>query len=450
MSSPITIPRYRTLPNTLSFVQHPLRHLMVYHREYGRSYYFYVGGLKRLLITTEPGLIRHVLQQAHRRYEKSELQTEMVAAYVGRGLITNTGADWRRQRRLIQPGFHRERLANLHRLMQGVVSQRADALTNQLQAGDNLDIYPHCLDIAFRIIGRTIYSDEVHDDQLDELSDSIGKVQGYLIKELRLPFLAWWFRLSGQYERHQQLARSMLDLQREQIRARQANPQPPQDLLQMLLDSRYEDTGEGMNEQQLVEEVIILFLAGHETSANALAWTFHLLSHHPESMERLRAELDRVCPGRPPTMQECRELTYLTQVLEESMRLYPPAWITDRKALVDDQYEDYPLPKDTIVSPFIYGLHHDPEFWPDPQRFDPDRFSAPAKQHRPPYTYLPFGGGPRLCIGNNFAMLEMQLVLAEYVRRFDFQPLMPLDAPVEALVTLRPRQGVRLKVQVRR
>ncbi|RME98825.1 MAG: cytochrome P450, partial [Bacteroidetes bacterium] len=338
---PITIPRSRSLPNTLSFVQDPVRHLMQYHREYGRSYYVYVGGIKKLLITTEPGLIRHVLQKAHRRYEKSELQTEMVAAYVGRGLITNTGDDWRRQRRLIQPGFHRERLAKLVNLMQGVISLQADALEARIAKQADLDIYPHCMEIAFRIIGRTIYSDDVHQDELDQLANSIGKVQAYLIRELRLPFLKWWFRLSGQYAKHQRLAQQMLNLQGERIRARQGQAQPPQDLLQMLLDSRYEDTGEGMTEQKLVEELIILFLAGHETSANALSWTFHLLGHHPEIREKVRAELEQTCPGRAPTLAECRELCYLNQVIEESMRLYPPAWITDRKALVDDQYEDY-------------------------------------------------------------------------------------------------------------
>lgn len=447
MATPYSVPRYISLPQTLSFVNDPVKALMTYHERYGQSFYLYVGGIKKMLLTTEPGLIQHVLQRGHRKWEKSELQTDQVAKYLGRGLLTNTGTDWLKQRRLIQPGFHRQRLATLVQLMQEVVTQRADSLANEAQKTEEpIDIYPHCLGTAFQVIARTLYTDDMDTEQLAWLSETITKLQSYLILEVRLPFLHWWFKLTGKQQKHVKLAKDTIQLQSDLLHQRRAEGIQRDDLLQMLMDSRYEDTGEPMHDQQLIEEAVILFVAGHETSANALAWTFHLLSQNPQAVQKLRAELDAISPGRAPNFEELRQLPYLSQVLEESMRLYPPAWITDRKALEDDVYEGIKLSKDTIVSPFIYGVHHDPRWWPKPNTFDPDRFVPELKKNRPAFSYLPFGGGPRYCIGQSFAMLEMQLVLAEWVRRFDFVAT-GTEIKAEPLVTLRPASGIPMYIQ---
>ena len=213
----------------------------------------------------------------------------------------------------------------------------------------------------------------------------------------------------------------------------------------MLLDVRYEDTGEPMTDRQLLDESKIIFVAGHETTANALAWTWYLLSRHPEVVVRIREELERVTGGNNPGFDDLHRLEYTASVIEESMRLYPPAWITDRQANEADEVGDLKIPKDAIVVPFIYGVHRSERLWEDPEAFNPDRFAKEEKSRMPAYSYMPFGGGPRLCIGNSFAMMEMQMILATILRRFDIE-LVP-DQTIEAqpLVTLRPRYGIRMR-----
>jgi cytochrome P450 len=210
----------------------------------------------------------------------------------------------------------------------------------------------------------------------------------------------------------------------------------------MLLDARYEDTGEGMNDQQLFEECAILFVAGHETSANALAWTWYLLAQHPDVVQKAREELATVLGDRQPTFEELPKLEYLSQIIEESMRVYPPAWITDRIAAEDDEWNGIKIAKGVVVVTYFYGAHHSPNYWQNPEQFDPERFSKENKKQHIPFAYSPFGGGPRLCIGNNFAIMEMQLVLATMLRAYNFELIPNQTVIPQPLITLRPKTGI--------
>jgi cytochrome P450 len=326
--------------------------------------------------------------------------------------------------------------------MQGVIDQELDLLS-QLSKDQAVDVYEEMLRITFRVVGRAIFSEDVVEEELNQLGDKITQIQEYVIKEVRLPFLRWWYILTGKRDLNLRLSRDILDMQRKFIRRREASGASRDDLLQMLLDARYEDTGLPMEEQQLVEETGILFVAGHETSANALAWTLYLLAQHPEIQEQLRQELEETAPGRPPAFAELRSLPILTNVIHEAMRLYPPAWITDRVALEDDKIGGVEIPKGTVIVPFIYGIHHSAQYWDDPEVFRPDRF----QENQAPFTYFPFGGGPRLCIGNNFAMMEMQLVIAAWLRRFSFQLIPDQGIKAKALITLRPANGIKMYLQ---
>jgi cytochrome P450 len=220
--------------------------------------------------------------------------------------------------------------------------------------------------------------------------------------------------------------------------------EPGDDLLGMLMSTKDADTGESMTDKQLRDEVMTIFLAGHETTANALAWTFYLLSTHPHVERRVRAELDAVLDDRPPALEDLGKLPYLLQVLKESMRLYPPAWTIDRHTIADDEVMGYRVRKDTLVlvSPFV--THRHPAFWPNPEGFDPERFEPALEEARPRYAYFPFGGGPRMCIGSNFAMMEAQLITAAVLQRF--RPWLVPGHPVELqpLITLRPRFGLEM------
>lgn len=440
-----TIPRRVSLPSTFSFARNPIAGLTEFGKRYGETFYIYVGGVEKSLITTDPKIAQHVLQRNHRAYEKSELQTETVSRYVGRGLLTNTGASWLRQRRLIQPGFHRSRLEALTDIMQAVIDQEGDRLALRLSRGTrDVDIYQEMLNVAFRIVGRAIFSEDIEETELLDFGEKITQIQEHVIREVRLPFLRWYFKLSGQQRKFLDLSQEILNTQKRFIHRRQAAGISRDDLLQMLLDSRYEDTGLPMEERQLIDETGILFVAGHETSANALAWTFYLLAKHPEVLQKVHAELNDVCPGRAPGFTDLRSLTYLTQVINESMRLYPPAWITDRVALEDDSINGLDIPKGTVVVPFIYGIHHNSSYWEQPEVFWPERFARERQKAKTPFAFLPFGGGPRLCIGNSFALMEMQLLLANWLRRFSFHLAPNQLITAKPLITLRPEHGIRM------
>jgi cytochrome P450 len=328
--------------------------------------------------------------------------------------------------------------------MQNVIDQELDKLARTLKQTESaaIDIYPITLSIAFHIVAKAIYSDDIDERELENISYILTNIQEYAIQEVRLPFLSWYFRLSGKRKRHLDLAQQAQDLQRRLIQKRRNSGIKRDDLMQMLLDARYEDTGESMNDQQLIDEAAILFVAGHETSANALAWTLYLLAQHPEVLAKISTELETVVPGRAPAFSDLKQLSYLTQVINESMRLYPPAWITDRVALGDDEVNGTPIPKDTVISIFIYGLHHQKKRWPDPEAFRPERFSAENSKTRHPFSFMPFGGGPRLCIGNSFAMMEMQLTLAALLRRFNLHLSPDYVVSTKPLITLRPAAGI--------
>jgi cytochrome P450 len=225
------------------------------------------------------------------------------------------------------------------------------------------------------------------------------------------------------------------------IRARKESGETHHDLLDLLLSSRYEDTGEQMHDEQVLDESLILFVAGHETSANALTWCFYLLSRHPEWFAAIRDESTTVASSFAEIMH--REVA--KQVIHETMRIYPPAWIIDRVSNADDEVLGYRYPKDTMTIQYIYGVHHDPDLWPDPSRFDPSRFSQDKTKDQIPYSYLPFGGGPRLCIGNQFAMLEMLLVLSHVSRQFRLEHFGETPV-VQPLITLRPKSAVMMRI----
>jgi cytochrome P450 len=239
---------------------------------------------------------------------------------------------------------------------------------------------------------------------------------------------------------HLENARHARDIIREIIRARRESGETFHDLLNMLLEARYEDSGEPMKEDQVIDEILILLIAGHETTANALSWTLYLLASHPHELEALRKET----AGLTTTM--CTRSEALLSVINESMRLYPPAWISDRVAVNDDQYRNLKLPKNSIILIFYYGLHRDPQYWNDPSAFKPQRFRQQAQEKDKPKVFYPFGGGPRLCIGNNFAIAEMAIFLQTFIHRFG---VLPGDAApsIHPLITLRPDR-VRLKIEM--
>ena len=430
------IPRPTMLRNLLTLARHPIPTFSMYGRQYGDNFILNVGGRRVTHFTTDAEVARHVLQRNHRNYEKSEIQTGQMGKYLGFGLLTNTGDDWLRQRRLIQPGFHRQRLQALTAEMQAVIEEECARAATQ----PDFDLFKFTRQIAFEIIVRALFTDGFGERETRRLHTILDKLQAYVIYPIRLPFLRVPLKLAGLERRHLAMARESRELVQQQITRRKARctrpdsveTHSPDDLLQMLLDSRYEDTGLPMEDRQLVDEILILFAAGYETTANALAWTLWLLLKYPAERDRLRQR---------------DEADYLTQVIEESLRLYPPAWITDRVALGADTAGGFTIDQGFTIGLFIYGIHHSPRYYEEPEAFRPDRMHAEAKKARHPFSFIPFGGGPRLCIGNHFALLEMQLALRHLVDHYTLESVGTLPEPVpQPYITLHQDRPVRVRL----
>ena len=388
-------------------------------------------GTRRMIATQDPGFVDYVLKTNHKNYYKSPILTEQLGRFLGHGLLTSNGEYWLKQRRLIQPGFHMEKIQALY----AIIKRTVDGFLDRFPTGDRLDVYPLMNTLAFEIVINTLFNIRVPEETRLELSCFISETQDFVIKDIRQPHKSWWFKLSGEVGKNLKKAEGARNIIRGIIRTRKESAQKFNDLLDMLLDARYEDSGLPMEEEQVIDEILILLIAGHETTANALSWSLYLLANHPDEQEKLQLSTSGLSVEASVASDE------LNCVINEAMRLYPPAWISDRVSLSDDQYKDYTFPRDIIIILFYYGLHRDRKYWDDPAAFKPERFLQFRRGKEKPKAFYPFGAGPRLCIGNNFAMAEMVVFLQAVIQRFR---ILPTDTHprIRPLVTLRPDQVV--------
>jgi cytochrome P450 len=417
-------------------------------REHGDIVLFRFGPF-RYFLANHPGAAKHVLVDNHKNYVKSRSYRGL-KLLLGQGLLTSEGDFWRRQRKLAQPAFHRERLAGFARTM----VDATDAMLgrwSRVAAGEAFDVHAEMMRLTFRIVGQTLFSTDVESD-----ADAVGPALNVAIHfandyaESLAPIPVWLPTPHNlQFKR---AVRTLDTLVQRIILARRAQGVGGEtgDLLSMLMSVEDEETGERMSDRQLRDEVMTLVLAGHETTANALSWTFYLLSRHPDVERRLFAEISQVLEGRPPSLDDLPKLTLCANVVQEAMRLYPPAWTFERQALEDDELAGCTVPAGAIVAISPFTLHRHPAYWDNPEGFDPDRFTPARSEGRPKHAYLPFGGGPRLCIGNSFALMEAQLIVASVVQRQRLSLVPGHPVELEPVVTLRPRYGIQVRLAPQR
>ena len=439
------VPLHPGLPflgNTLAFLRDPLGTLHTLQRNHDRIVHLRIGGRNQYLVL-QPEDAKHVLQENHRNYGRSPA-FEVLKIFLGNGLLTSDGDFWRRQRRLAQPAFHRQKLAALTQIMIDETVLWVDEL-KQHQTQQPVNISQAFMDITMRIVCKTLFGSDVA-TQLRGLSSALDTLN-YLANNRMLSPIRFPIHWPTPNNLRSKRARMQVDsFIYGLIEQRRGTDNQGDDLLGMLLSAEDEETGERMSDQQLRDECVTIFSAGHETTAVSMAWTLHLLSQHPDVLAKLKAESRAVLGDTPhPLPDAFRSLTYTLQVVQESLRLYPPAWVMSRLAFALDHIGPYTIPAgDTaLVSPYL--LHRDPVNWPDPDRFDPDRFApGGAKEQLHSYAYLPFGGGPRLCIGNQFALMEMQILLAMLVRTFNIKPVSNQRITPRPLITLRPNKSIRI------
>jgi cytochrome P450 len=441
------VSRLKTLLNFKSLTDNPMYFFQKVLKENNGLVEFKIP--YNFVLTDRPEIIRQFLQKNNKNYIKTKIVRGDLRQVIGNGLLTSNGAYWLRQRRLIQKGFHKRRLELISNTMTLEIERYMSEVMDSL-AADNLefDLTTEMADLAFRVVAKSLFGEAVSEQQLQLIGRVIAETQAFIVNRLRKPFLKPWYYISGANYRINQLVEQGNAMLLKIIRTRKASKKKQDDLLQMLVDSRFED-GTEMNEQQILAEALILLVAGHETTAMSLSWTFMLLAQHPAIEDKLRLSVVDTLADQIPTLDDTRTLTYTQQVIEESMRLYPPAWIVDREPLEDDSIEGITLKKGIDVAAFIYGLHRKEDYWENPEQFDPNRFDEANKKKQIPYAYLPFGGGPRKCIGYHFAMMEMQYILAMFVRKYRFELVRETQIKVQPLVTLRAKNGIWVRVITR-
>src|SRR5215204_1543850 len=395
----------------------------------------------RMYQVSSPEGVGRILHDNHRNYSKDVATFGTLKLFLGNGLFTSDGDFWRRQRRLAQPAFHRRRVAAFGELMTDATLEMLDRWRPLADRGQPLDVGAEFSRLTMEVVTRALFSTSVEGD-----ISTIGRAIATLLDDVTFRFTFPFYpplRVPTPRNRRFLAARAALDeVVYEIISERRQRPGEHDDLLALLMEARDEDTGEGMSDKQLRDEVITLFLAGHETTANALTWGTYLLSTHVAVARRLHAEVDGTLQGRIPMAADLPNLPYTRMVIDETLRLYPPAWITNRRAIEDDIVCGYRIPADATVSISPYVTHRDPTLWDNPEGFDPERFAPERSAGRPHYAYFPFGGGPRQCIGKGFALMESTLVLVLLAQRYELHLVPGRRVEAEAMATLRPRHGM--------
>ena len=405
--------------------------------------------LKRFYLTANPEVIRHIFQKNNKNYVKTNRTIDPVRDQIGNGLLTSEGRYWLKQRRSIQPGFHRKRLEDISVIMVNEINQYMDDVLDVCAEKNEVFVLDkEMMHLAYRLVSKSLFGSEVADEKLKLMDRVISEGQEYTVDLIRRPYLKFWLRLNGEFKKNQENKRVSQELIMDIINDRKRSAKPQNDLLQMLLETEYED-GSKMTDEQLLDESLVLYVAGHETTALALTWGLYLLSTHADVEQKLHTNTSAQFTDRDPSFSDLRSMGYVTQVIDETMRLYPPAWLLDRKAIEDDEVEGYKINKNQDIFCFTYGMHRNPEYWERPNAFDPERFSEENKKKHVPHAYMPFGAGPRLCIGNNFAMMEMQLILSMFSKRYRFEVIKDQEIDVQPLITLRPKNGIKVRVHKR-
>jgi cytochrome P450 len=438
-------PRFRTPFGFLAAMRRdPLTLLTSWHRRYGDVVEIRFTPFRSFLFV-HPDHIRHILQENHRNYWKG-IVFQKLKRIAGEGLVFSDGPLWRRQRQLIQPAFHRERIAGLGSMMVEKTTALLERWQPHVAEGRPLDVADEMSALTLEIVAAALFGTDLGDDT-HEFTDAVSANMTYANHLMNHFFNPPLFVPTAANRRGRRALARLDRVVSKVIEQRRREGVERPDLLGMLIAARDAETNEAMDDKQLRDEIVTFLVAGHETTAVALSWTWYLLSRHPEVEERLREEVRDAIGGRAATMADLPKLAYTRMVLEEAMRLYPPAWATNREAYADDEVGGVSIKGRTTVILSPYVTHRHPEFWEDPERFDPERFLPERSAGRPEYAYFPFGGGPRGCVGRQFAMMEAQLIVATIAQRFRLR-VVP-NHPVEPypILTLRPRHGIPVTVE---
>jgi cytochrome P450 len=421
------------------FARNPLQFLNSLVRDYGEIA-FLAWGSRPTYFIHHPDFFKHVLQENNRNYRR-DARVAQFKILIGEGLVTSTGDLWLRQRRLMQPAFHRQQLASLATYMTEITDGYVTHWQAAARRGTPLDMAEEMTRLTRDIVVKTLFGTVVREKQ-DEITEAVIVALDYMNK-MGLSLIKVPSHWPTPRNRRFNQARDLLDrVIYEIIDECDRNPEGQSHVLSMLLSARDEETGARMDKRQIRDEAMTLFLAGHETTAVLMAWAWYVLASNPDVERQLHEELHTVLGGRAPTFDDLPRLAYTRMLIDETLRLYPPTFIMAREANTDDEIGGYAIPADAgiLLSPYL--MHRDAAYWENPEQCDPLRFLPERSLDRPRFTYVPFGGGPRMCIGNSFALMEAQLILATIAQRYRLAVARGWRVEPQTGLTLRPRGGL--------
>lgn len=432
------VPRRVSVRDTPDLMRNPVAVFERYRRRHGPTFTFHLGGVRPTLVTADPEVLEHVLKRNASNYRKSDIQVERMGEFQGQGLLNAHGKLWQRQRAFLAKTFMPSRIAKLLPEQRELLAKERLAFDEAAESGV-VDIYDAMVRMTLRLVGKSLFGREMEDEHLERIGWSISEIQGFMFEQITRPYAIPLYYLNGRKAHYQEIRRRADQVVRDYVAERiqrierEGDGRPVRgDALDHMLCTAYADTGEKMSTEQVVIESLQLLIAGNETSSVALSWTFYFLARHPEIAARVREEAHRVLGDGDFSYETLLHLHYTRQVLEEAMRHYPSFWMVDRVPTEDDEANGVRIPAGITVSAYLYGVHRNPEHWDAPERFDPDRFAPEAKKARHPFAHLPFGGGPRACVGQRMAMMQMLLLVSSIVRDHEFE-LEPYQS-----VTARP------------
>jgi cytochrome P450 len=418
----------------------PFNFLTQAREQHGDIYRLNLGMMKAVVLNN-PRHAQHVLRDHAQNYRKGGPLWDVIRKILGNGLVVSEGEFWLRQRRMMQPHFHRQRLAALTDLMVEAIDESLDAWESAAATGEPMKLLTGLNQLTMRVIVRTMFGGSLTREEMEQAGEAMAFALDYVMTAIVTHALPTWLPIPGK-KRFENSLVQFDEVVYRIIADSRAGEGKENHLLAMMMDTVDDETGEAMSDKQLRDEVATIFLAGYETTSIALTWAYDYLTQHPAVMQKLQAEVDEVLQGRRPTFADLPKLTYTKMVLQETMRLRPPSYWLPRTAEADDEIDGYQIPAGTQVISLTYMYHRHPEFWPDAERFDPERFSPEQSAGRHGFAYVPFGAGQRMCIGRDFSLMEGQLALAMMAQRFAVRRAHMNETKAQLSSTLRPKDGL--------
>ena len=442
-----TISRHRCFAETRRLIDNPIDVLQHHTQRSGESFRYYFGGAQKVLVSSNAAVIQHVLKDNHSNYHKSHIQTRHMVNYLGKGLLSDEWDEWRPKRKQMQQGFKTSQLDTQASLMQDALQELQPKFNQKISTGE-LDIAPQLCEFVFTMTARALFGISMSTAEIKQISETVSKVQTFMVRQVFQPYLSPWFHLSGQVSHHQRLRSRGDALLLEHIKARLRGysvKTQSSNLLDVLFDMMSHNNPAPLTIDKLLAEAMQFLVAGHETSSNTLSWVITLLDLHPQYQSVMLKEFELVLGSRAASYSDLRYLPQTLAILDESMRLYPPFWMLDRIALNDDDIHGIKVKCGDSVMCFLYGLHRSSDQWnelgADLDQFRPERFIKSLKTPVKNLYYLPFGTGPRRCIAEQLARLQMVLILQMVYQNYKIKLSNPL-IELEPRFTLSRKHGL--------